>query len=232
MITKNISLLEGLAADFNEAIKRVFKQEGGYQNSAKDAGNFYNGVNYGTKLGVTPAAYISYYKTPLQPDTIKNLTTDKAAPIYRQNYWDKIRGTDIANDSIANLLTFLVVNSGTGQLMTIKKVMNTTAGKKIVAETFTPLTKQEVELLNNLDQELFFNNIKAVRRKFYNDLAKNKPSQAVFLTGWLRRLEEHKFSGKTSNKRVFLYVLGGLALAGGAYYVYNNYSNRQAGPKS
>jgi hypothetical protein len=215
-----------MAANFDAAIQKVFKEEGGYQAGKADQGNYYKGKLIGTKLGVTPNAYYSFYKKEPTQDTIRNLTPGQAGPIYKKNYWDKIRGDEIKNDSVADLMMFVVVNSGAGMVKPLKEVMNMTAGKKIVAETATPFTREEIVLLNGLPADIYFSNLKMVRKRFYEDLVKKKPANQVYLKGWLRRLDEHKYSGAVSvvNRSYKKYIIGGvvvLAIAGGAYYLHN-----------
>lgn len=215
-----------LSADFNAAIKKVFKQEGGFTGNSKDKGNYYKGKLVGTNLGITPLAYYSYYKEDPTEQMMRTLTQDKAAPIYKANYWNKIRGDEIKNDSVADLLMFIVVNSGPGMVKPIKAVMNMTAGKKIVAETTTPFTSEEVKLLNELPQDIFFKNVIEVRRRFYNRLVEKDPTQSVFLKGWLRRLDEQKYVGavSTPNQSItapkVIYIAGGFVILAAATAVY------------
>lgn len=205
-------------ANADTAINRTLKEEGGFQNNSADSGNFLNGVNYGTKFGITPGAWMRYYNKPIQPDTIRNLTKEQAVPIYEKNYWAKIKGDHIANQSLADLMMFTVVNSGAGQVLNFKKLMNRLSGRKVVAETSVPFTLQEIEILNSLDQEAYFNALKAERENFYRSLVKSKPEKAVFLPGWLRRLNEYQFS---SEKKKYLILLAVLLLLALIWWIYS-----------
>lgn len=210
-----------LSANANISIPKVIKEEGGFQNSPNDSGNFYNGVLMGTKYGITPAAYKSYYNAEPTPVIIKNLTIEKATPIYKKKYWDKIRGDEIKNDSVADLMMFTVVNSGTGQISTLKKLANITAGKKIMAETATPFTSNEIKLLNELPQSIYHNNLKVHRKRFYENLAAKQPKNQIFLKGWLSRLDKHVYSGKISiNYRKYIMIGGVMVLIVGAGVIY------------
>lgn len=186
-------------ADFSKAIPHVLKYEGGYQASPNDSGNFYNGKLIGTNRGITPNAYFAAYKKVPTIDTIKAITPQMAQDIYKRLYWDKIPGNGIKNDSVALLMLDTVVNSGTAHVKTFKMVANLTAGKKIMAETATPLTSVELDLLNSLPQKKYFDNLKGVRESFYKKIASDNPKNAVFLQGWLNRLNKHKFSGDSNN---------------------------------
>lgn len=186
-------------ADSKNIIAQTVKEEGGYQNDPADSGNFLNGINYGTKYGITPGAWSRYYGTKLQPDTIRNLSVSDAVPIYKKNYWNAFKGDQIENDSVAALMMFAVVNSGPGQVLVFKKLMNAVAGKKIVAETSTAFTNAEADLLNGLDQELFFTALKAAREQFYKNLVAQKPQLQKYLKGWLNRLDKYQFVTEKKN---------------------------------
>lgn len=186
-------------ANANDSIPQVIKEEGGWQNGPADSGNYFNGKLIGTKYGITPNAYFSYYKKEPTVDTIKNLTVAQAVPIYKIKYWDKIKGDEIENKSVADLMMFTVVNSGVGQTKTFRQVMNETAGKNVVKLSSTPMTSAEIKILNALPQDVFFKKLKGYREAFYKALVQKKPSNSIYLKGWLNRLNKHVYSGATSS---------------------------------
>ncbi len=61
---------------FEQAVKIILEKEGGYVNHPKDPGGE-------TKFGITKKFYPNV--------DIKNLTIEKAAEIYRKEYWGKIQ---------------------------------------------------------------------------------------------------------------------------------------------
>lgn len=207
-------------ANANDSIPLVIKEEGGYQNQPADSGNFRNGVLIGTKYGITPNAYFDYYKQEPTMDTIKNLTIAQATPIYKVKYWDKIKGDEILNKSVADLMMFTVVNSGVGQTKTFRQVMNE-MGQKLPL-TSTPLTSAEVKILNSLPQDVFFKKLKNYREAFYRALVTKKPTNSIYLKGWLNRLNKHTYSGAISGGgSKALKIVGLVALfAGGAWAGY------------
>jgi hypothetical protein len=186
-------------ANAKNIIGQTVKEEGGFQNDPADSGNFLNGVNYGTKYGITPAAFLLQYKTLVKPDTIKNLTIDQAIPIYKNKYWDKIRGDEIENDSLAALMMFSIVNSGLAQIKVFKKLINLVLDKNVVAETSDPFTHIEITILNDLDQQLYFDLLKTTRKRFYENLVKADPGKQKYLKGWLNRLENYQFVPEKKN---------------------------------
>jgi lysozyme family protein len=219
-----------LEADYNSAFKELLKYEGKFQAQKSDSGNFYNGKLIGTNYGITPGAYKAYYKKEPTAEIIKSLTPVTVSPIYKKNYWDKIRGDEINNDSVAKLFLDAVVNSGTSQIKSIKHIINATGGKKTVAETSTPLTSAEVKILNALPQDIVFKNFKAYRETFYKELVKKKPTNSVYLKGWLSRLNKHVYSGAVtkSNRKTIIIGLGLLAVGATSVYIYKKRKRRLA----
>lgn len=72
---------------FDTSFDRVIGHEGGFQNDAKDRGNWTSGkigVGYlnGTKFGLSAMTYPTL--------DIKNLTVEQAKVIYKADWWDKL----------------------------------------------------------------------------------------------------------------------------------------------
>lgn len=199
-------------ANANDSIPKVIKEEGGWQNDVEDSGNYFNGKLIGTKYGITPNAYYNYYGEIPTVSTIKNLSIPKAVPIYKKKYWDKINADSIKNKSIADLMLFTVVNSGVGQTKTFRHLINEIAGRNLVNVRSTPLTKSEVELINSLPQDVYFDRLKKARVNFYKALVQKKPSQKKYLKGWLKRLDKHTYSGAVSTNRQRNKIIGLVAL--------------------
>jgi lysozyme family protein len=82
--------------NFDNAVELILKHEGGYVNDPRDAGGE-------TKYGISARAY---------PDLdIDKLSVSDAKVIYKEDYWDKIRGDDLPYPLA--LITFdAAVNSG------------------------------------------------------------------------------------------------------------------------
>lgn len=82
--------------NFDNAVELILKHEGGYVNNPKDPGGE-------TKYGISARAY---------PDLdIAKLSEGDAKVIYREDYWDKIKGDDLPYPLA--LVTFdAAVNSG------------------------------------------------------------------------------------------------------------------------
>lgn len=84
--------------NFDFAIDRVLGHEGGYVNNPKDPGGE-------TKWGISKRSYPNV--------DIKNLTRDQAKDIYRRDFWNIVRLSEVY-DGVAFQLMDFAVNSGAG----------------------------------------------------------------------------------------------------------------------
>jgi lysozyme family protein len=74
--------------NFDSCLKFVLKFEGGFVNDPRDPGG-------PTNLGVTQRTLSGFLGRPASIDDVKKLTPKTVAPIYRQNYWNKVSGDDL-----------------------------------------------------------------------------------------------------------------------------------------
>ena len=93
--------------NFEQSLKMLLHHEGGYVWHPEDPGGE-------TNLGVTRAVYEQWVGRQVMDGEMKALTVEDVAPIYKTNYWDRIRGDDLPSG-----LDFAAfdwgVNSGTGR---------------------------------------------------------------------------------------------------------------------
>lgn len=91
--------------NFKPLLKKVLVHEGGYVNNPNDPGG-------ATNKGVTQHTYTSWlYKVGRQNRSVKLITDVELEAIYKQEYWDKVRGDDLPNGLDYAVFDF-AVNSG------------------------------------------------------------------------------------------------------------------------
>lgn len=175
-------------ANFNTAIELILKHEGGYVNDPSDRGGE-------TKYGISKKSY---------PELdIASLTKEHAKEIYSQDYWIPIKGDLINDQSIANHVLDLKVNSGR-------------AGVKVVQDTLFSMGKnigvdgliggQTILALNSVNPIEFNNKLVEKRIDFYKNIVANDPLQYKFLNGWIKRASS--FLIEDTEKNYFL--VGGI----------------------
>ena len=74
--------------NFDQSLEMLLHHEGGYVWHPEDPGGE-------TNLGVTRAVYEQWVGRQVMDGEMKRLTVSDVAPIYKKNYWDRIRGDDL-----------------------------------------------------------------------------------------------------------------------------------------
>lgn len=199
-------------ADFEKAIIGTFKAEGSFQKDPSDTANFIGGVCIGTNLGISAQGYYAYYKKIPSEADLKALTKEQAKQIFKGNYWDKVAGDFIVNQSVAELMFQYAIGGGLGQISDIKDIANQVHGKKILVSNDLPFTKADAQFINGLNQSAFHaamvewrkgHYIRVINRSIaeYEKKLGRKSTEAEqlkytkrkFHKGWLNRLATHVY---------------------------------------
>lgn len=166
-------------ADIKKLVPIIKKWEGGYSNHSADTDG---GC---TMQGVTLITFRHYYGKEKNCNDLKNITDEQWMHIFKIGYWDKMQADKIKNQSIANLCVNMVWGSGGVAIKKIQRVLGVTADGII--------GPRSLAAINNANQQILFNKLKEMRRVWFNNIVKAQPRKAVFLKGWLRRLDSFKF---------------------------------------
>jgi len=89
--------------NYQKCLETILHHEGGYVNHPKDPGGE-------TNLGVTKRVYEEWGGTK----DMKDLLVEDVAPIYKKNYWDRVKGDDLPSGLDLCVFDF-GVNAGTGR---------------------------------------------------------------------------------------------------------------------
>ena len=175
----------GNFSDLGAALSFTLRWEGGYVNHPDDPGGE-------TNMGITKAALNHACANGIVPhNDVKNLTREQAGAIYRTNYWDKV-GCGKMTDPIGRIVFDMHVNHGqAGMARIVQRACNAlgTADKKLAVDgKFGAQTKTALFSLMESRTAQLAEQLLLFRKKLYDDIVKNKPSQRVFLKGWYNRL--------------------------------------------
>jgi lysozyme family protein len=154
---------------FNEVVNIVLRNEGGYVDHPNDPGGE-------TNFGITKRNYPHL--------DIKNLTREQAREIYRKDYWEPMRLNGLDNEELILHVFDMGVNAGIRTAIKILQRLVLTKDDGIIGPITTELVNRSTVDLVDL--------YKAERRKYYCDLVRRKPDLAVFLNGWMNRVEKTK----------------------------------------
>ena len=152
---------------------RLLAHEGGYVWHAEDPGGE-------TNLGVTRAVYEQYAGRQVMDGEMEGLTHDDVYPIYKENYWDRVRGDELPSGVDLSVFDW-GVNSGTSRSA---KALQRIAGVEQDGG-IGPMTLQavlEIEPAEIIEQ------MHHMRDSFYRSLS----TFDTFGRGWIRRNDETK----------------------------------------
>lgn len=187
-----------MADNFSIAHKFTLTWEGGESDDAADRGGF-------TKFGVSlkflqelAAESQANRDTldrmgvilPVTRNTIRNLTESLAASLFRWQMWDALK-LDLIPLRPAVVLYDAAVNSGPSQSVKLaQRGYNrcVTYGQPLVADgVMGPATRAAMQ---QADTDKYLTAMLDEREKFFQTIVNNKPSQQVFLKGWINRVDD------------------------------------------
>ena len=149
----------------------LLEHEGGYVNDSRDSGVM-------TNLGVTKRVYDEWIGRKSTEQEMRDLTPDDVAPIYKKNYWDRVKG-DYVPSGVDWCLYDWAVNSGSGRpAKAVQRAVGATPDGVI--------GKQTVGLIMEKDPKYIIDYVYTVRQAFYEGLDDYKH----FGRGWSRRNTE------------------------------------------
>ena len=164
-------------ADFNAAFEKMIADEGGYvlHNVAGDTG----GMTY---------AGIARNKNPNWPgwnlidhDATSNpLLTGMVRNFYKVEFWDRIRGDEIANQVVAESVFNFGVNTGMGVAVKLAQLI-------VGATPDGAVGNVTLQKFNNVEPESFKKAYALAKITRYADICNRNKTQSKFLLGWLNR---------------------------------------------
>ena len=162
--------------EYQQCLEMILHHEGGYVNHPDDPGGE-------TNLGVTKKVYDAYCKkNGLRPKSMRDLEVLDVAPIYKTEYWDRVKGDDL-HPALALCVFDFGVNAGTGRAAKyLQKLVNAKADGAIGPATLRKVgIATEAYGIKNLVTDYQKN-----RQKYYEKLKHFK----TFGRGWTRRVNE------------------------------------------
>ena len=159
------------AANYDKCLETILHHEGGYVNHPKDPGGE-------TNLGVTKRVYEEWGGTK----DMKDLLVEDVAPIYRKNYWDKLKGDDLPSGLDLCVFDF-GVNAGPGRAAKyLQTMIGTVADGGIGPNTL----KKVDEYVEKHGLEVTIRDYQNRRQGYYESLS----TFETFGRGWTRRVDE------------------------------------------
>jgi lysozyme family protein len=159
------------AKNWIKCLETILHHEGGYVNHPKDPGGE-------TNLGVTKKVYEEFGGVK----DMKDLTREDVEPIYKKNYWDRVKGDQLPSGLDLCVFDF-GVNAGTGRAAKyLQNLIGTTADGGIGPNTLKALDNY----VDGHGVQTTIENYQAERQKYYESLS----TFDTFGKGWTRRVTE------------------------------------------
>ena len=174
-------------ADFAPAFAATMKAEGGYVNDPQDpGGETYKGV--ARKMNSKWEGWTLVDMAKKEKNFPANLDSntalqEKIKAFYETNYWDKVRGDDIADQNIAESIFDFAVNAGP---ISSAKLAQITVGAEPDG-VIGPITLQKI----NADDPRAFLALFALHKiARYVSICERRKESKKFFFGWIKRTLE------------------------------------------
>ena len=162
-------------ADFNAAFVKMIHDEGGFQltNIPGDRG----GMTY---AGIARKPNPDWAGWAFVDRKDFGGATQLVRDFYKTNFWDRIRGDDLAVQAIAETIFNFGVNTGVGVAVKLAQVI-------VGAMPDGSVGPKTIELLNQCSPEKFVSFYALAKIQRYAAICNKDRSQSQFLLGWINR---------------------------------------------
>jgi lysozyme family protein len=165
--------------NYQTALTNVLKSEGLWSDNPADPGG-------ATMKGITLETYRAWKGNPhISKDELKNIPDQDVHDLYKQNYWDKIKGDDLPS-GVDYAVFDASVNMGVGRAAKlIQAAAGVTADGVIGNGTLTAI--------KNADPKALIEKFSNEKDAFYKSL----PTFGTFGKGWLNRVAQVKSTSES-----------------------------------
>lgn len=166
------------AGRFARSLELILQFEGGFSDIPADRGG-------PTNLGITIPDLRRHRGHNVTVDDIRNLTRQEAGEIYREDYWNVVRGNQLPKG--IDLCAFdggVLCGPGTS-VRFLQTAMGFTGGDVDGRIGFDTVTAARAGNARAIIEAYV-----ARRREFHHQIVAGNASQAIFLQGWLNRVDK------------------------------------------
>jgi lysozyme family protein len=159
--------------NWQKSFELMLQSEGGFVNHPRDPGGM-------TNLGVTKATWESWVGREVDEAEMRGLTADKVDPLYKERYFDAVRGDELPI-GLDYLMFDFAVNAGAGRAI---KILQSAVGVTPDGG-FGPMTMAAVQAVDPVD---LIERFSQAKEDFYRSLT----TFSTFGKGWLNRVADVK----------------------------------------
>jgi len=164
---------------FDECIRVILRNEGGYQANPNDSGNWVGGYKTGKLVGTKYGIAGKFFPNV----DIKNLTEEGAKQIYYTYYWKPMNLEGIGNELAVLHIFDHGVNAGKGTAIRMAQRIVGVKADGVCGSITTKAINGSWDFVRSYIEE----------RKDYYKKVSLRGDNKVFLSGWLRRIDKTAF---------------------------------------
>ena len=160
--------------NYEACLNFVLEREGGFVDDPVDRGG-------ATNFGITQRVFTEWLARQRQsPASVRDITSSEVEAIYRANYWNLVRGDELA--APLDLVMFdCAVQHGVGRAIKFLQ-----AAVMVEADgVFGPVT---MRVTQDSPAVLVAARVMQTRKEFYAKIIANDPTQKRFQNGWNNRM--------------------------------------------
>jgi lysozyme family protein len=158
---------------FSDCLTFVLAREGGFVDNKNDPGG-------ATCRGITLATARAAFGADYTVAELKAITPTQAGAIYRPNYWDAASCGSLPPGVALTTFDIAVMSGPAAAKKMLQGAAGVTADGAVGPLTIAACAKNPKALVDALA---------TARIAFYRDIVAGRSASAVFLTGWLNRVE-------------------------------------------
>ena len=159
--------------NWQKSFELMLQSEGGFVNHPSDPGGM-------TNLGVIKATWESWVGREVDEAEMRGLTPENVEPLYKERYWDAVRGDELPM-GLDYLMFDFAVNAGAGRAI---KTLQTAVGVTPDGG-FGPITMAAVQAVDPVE---LIERFSQAKENFYRSLT----TFSTFGKGWLNRVADVK----------------------------------------
>ncbi len=164
---------------FEKALRYTFVNEGGFSDHPNDRGGATS------RFGITIGELARWRGVPVSKKDVRDMGEQEAKDIYYRWYWAPMGCGRMVSEAVAICVFDIGVVRGIGvPPKYIQQILNAHGAKLVVDGHVGPKT---LAVLNSVDPKLFVNDFAAKARNGFLAIVASRPSQVVFIKGWLAR---------------------------------------------
>lgn len=169
-------------AFFATYLPALLAKEGGFVNHPSDPGG-------ATNKGITLKTYRLHYGAHKTVADLKQISNHEVFTIYKNEYWDKIWGDKVQNQSVAEIVFDHAVNAGPSvAIKMLQRLLNERLSNQLVVDGAMGPKTLAATNSPSIDQDQLHDDYADRRKRFYKQLVAKNPKLRVFLKGWLNRV--------------------------------------------